>query len=131
MKKTIISLRQNLTVLLFCSSVLFTSFSSFAAEGDKPVIQFINNDGQSLLLNVKFDNETGTAYTLYVKDDLGNLLYSKKLNEVHLNLNLRLLTDENSESFIIGFESNNHEIAKSYVIRPVIKVISDVIITEQ
>lgn len=131
MKKTIMSFSRKLFTVILSGVLFLTCKPAFAADGQRPVIRFISSDEQSLLLNIKLDNEKGAAFTLYVKDEEGNLLYSKQINETHLNVNLRLLKDENSRSFVIGIKSNDRSITKSFIVTPVTKFVDDAIIAEK
>lgn len=131
MKKTIMSFSRKLFTVILSGVLFLTCTPAFAADGQRPVIRFISSDEQSLLLNIKLDNEKGAAFTLYVKDEEGNLLYSKQINETHLNVNLRLLKDENSRSFVIGIKSNDRSITKSFIVTPVTKFVDDAIIAEK
>jgi hypothetical protein len=79
-----------------------SSFANTIAEKNKTVIdgpetsvnvQYIGSDEKMYEFNVKFENPTAQNFTLIIKNDDGDVIYSKEYNEVHFDKTIQLMKE--------------------------------------
>jgi hypothetical protein len=97
------------TVLLFAGSPL----SSFAGNGKEKHknaaneisesqmdVQYTGSDKNGFIFSVKFENSEAKKFTLIIRNDDGEIVYSKDFNDVHFARTIRLVKDQNDTADI-------------------------------
>ncbi len=132
---------KKLIVAAFLSaSVLLTSFSSNAAfskgnieilSGENTNIQFTGSTGDALLFQVHINNEKGDNFTLTIKNNNGDVLFSKSFNDVNFQKQFKLLKgDVDNDRYYFTITSNNKNIEDNYEISTASHVVDDVAINK-
>ena len=142
MKQTFLNFsgKKFMTAIFLSASVLLTSVSSNAAtnshnieiiSGDNSNIQFAGSTSDALLFKVNIKNEKGDNFTLTIKNDNGDVLFTKSFNDVNFQKQFKVLKDDqDSERYYFTISSNNKALEDSYAISAASRTIDDVIINK-
>ena len=122
------------------ASVLFTSFSSNAAvpkgnieilSGEKTNIHFAGSTADALMFKVNINNEKGDNFTITIKNDGGDVLFSKSFKDVDFNKNFKLLRgDQGNERYTFTITSDNKSLQYTNVVSATARTVEDVAINK-
>lgn len=56
-------------------------------------VQYVVSNEKSAEFHVEFENPTGDNFTLTIKNDEGDVVYSKDFSDVHFSRTIRILTE--------------------------------------
>jgi len=130
-----------ITAAFLSASLLFTSFASDAAvkngdnieiiSGNDSNIQFTGSTSDALLFKVHIQNEKADNFTLTIKNDNGDVLFTKSFNDVNFQKQFKVLKgDQESARYYFTITSNNKNLEDSYVISSASRTIDDVVINK-
>src|SRR3954453_14201734 len=94
------SVRKIIFAFGFFSSVLFSLSPSFVLAQDRsnPLsagsVNYVGSWDNQPVFKAQFDNEKGDNYTLTIKDNEGNILYSEKFNDRKFSKKFRFDKDD-------------------------------------
>ena len=121
---------------LLSASVLFTSFNGNAAihpsnieilSGDKTSVQFAGSTDEALFFKVHINNEKGDNFTLSIKNDNGNVLFSKSFSDTNFQKRFKVLKgEEDGERYYFTISSGNKNLEDTYVVSTATRTIDDV-----
>ncbi len=127
------------TAAFISASILLTSFDVKAAtannsiieilSNDKPSIQFAGSTSEALLFKVRLTNDKADNFTVTIKNNDGNVLFSKNFNDVNFNKQFKILKgDDTNSSYYFTITSSNKNLEETYVISSTVKMVNDVTI---
>lgn len=125
---------------LLSASVLLSSVTVNAApkaniieilsENDTQV-QFTGSTGDALLFKVHINNEKGDNFIVTIKNNSGDVLFSKSFNDVDFQKQFKVLKgDQISDTYYFTITSANKTLEDSYAISVTSRVIDDVVINK-
>ncbi|HXB44586.1 MAG TPA: hypothetical protein VNV85_11035 [Puia sp.] len=94
-------------------------------------IKYLGSDNDQFQFRVEFDNTTGQKFTLVIKNDEGDVVYSKEFKDVHFAKTVSILKNEdNAESIHPTFAVSvgKRLVQRSFSIER--KVTEDVVVTK-
>jgi hypothetical protein len=147
LKKTImkhlklkLSGKKFITAAFLSASVLLTSFAGNAAinhhniellSSGNSIVQFTGTTSDALLFKVHINNEKGDNFTLTIKNNAGDLLFSKSFNDVDFEKQFKVLKgDQENERYFFTISSNNKNLEDTYVISTTLRTVNDVAINK-
>ena len=129
-----------LAATFLSASVLLTSFSGNAATNKTPIeiisgentnVQFAGSTSEALLFKVHINNKNGDNFTVTVKNNSGDVLFSKSFNDVDFQKQFKVLkSEQSSDTYYFTISSANKNIADSYAINTASRTIDDVVINK-
>lgn len=129
-----------ITAAFLSASVLLTSFNSNAAvtkgnieilSGEKTNVQFSGSTSDALLFKVHINNEKGDNFTLTIKNESGDILFSKSFNDVDFQKQFKVIKgDQDNGRYYFTITSNNKDLEDSYVISATAHMVEDVAINK-
>lgn len=112
------------TAAFLSASVMLISFSANATvnkgnieilSGEKTNIQFAGSTSDALLFKVHINNEKGDNFTLSIKDNSGNVLFSKSFNDVNFQKQFKVLRgDQDNSRYFFTISSENKNLEDTY-----------------
>ena len=121
---------------LLSTSILLSSFTAGAAvhpsnieilSGDKSSVQFAGSTGDALLFKVNINNEKSDAFTVTIKNENGDLLFSKSFSEANFQKQFKLLKGEqDGDRYYLSITSDNKNLEETYVISASTRMVDDV-----
>lgn len=137
MKQSFLKLsgKKFITAAFFSASVLLTSFNSNAAggsdieilSGDKTSIQFTGSTDEALLFRVHISNEKRDYFTLTIKNENGNVLYSGSFSDINFQKQFKVLKgEEDAKRYYFTISSGNKDLEETYIISASTRMIEDV-----
>ncbi|HVM88542.1 MAG TPA: hypothetical protein VMT76_10180 [Puia sp.] len=91
-------------------------------------VQYVGADENMFAFKVEFENPTAQKFTLIVKNDEGDVIYSKEYNDVHFEKTIKLLKEGNDLENIrptIAVSTSNKLFQRSFIVETnVVKRIS-------
>ena len=119
---------------IISAAVLMTSFSAQAGTGDNinpSAIQYTGSTYDGLMLKMRINNETGAKFTVTVKDDNGEVLFSQAYNEKSFDKQFKLLKgDQYSSNYYFTVSSPNKQLEQKYVVNTSTRSVEDVAISK-
>ncbi|SFQ48053.1 hypothetical protein [Parafilimonas terrae] len=122
------------------ASVLLTSFTTNAAiyntnielvSGEKSNIALTANTNDALLFKLNVNNEKGDRFTVTIKNEAGDLLFSRAFSDVNFDKQFKLLKGEQTNSrYYISIISDNKVLEDSYVVSSTVRTINDVAVNK-
>ena len=98
---------------------------------DKSSIQFIGNTADALIFKVHVNNEKSEDFTLMIKNENGDILFSKSFSDSNFQKQFKVLTDDDeSKKYYFTITSKNRDIDETYVITALTHTVSDVVINK-
>ena len=130
-----------ITATFISASILFTSFSVKAAAGnhsiieilsnDKPSVQFAGSTSDALLFKVHIINDKADNFTVTIKNNDGNVLFSKTFNDVNFEKQFKILKgDDSNSNYYFTISSSNKNLEETYVVSSTVKTVNDVTINK-
>ena len=129
-----------ITAVFLSASLLLTSFYSNAAvskenieiiSGEKTNIHFAGSTTDALMFKVNINNEKGDDFTVTIKNNAGDVLFSKSFNDVNFNKSFKLLKGENdSERYYFTITSTNKNLEDTYVVTTSARTVEDVAVNK-
>src|SRR5258706_8086924 len=118
------------------ASVLLTSFNSNAAihhsnieilSGYKTSVQFTGSTNEALLFKVHINNEKGNNFTVTIKNDNGDVLFSQSFSDTNFQKQFKVLKgDQDGERYYFNISSGNKDLEQTYVISATTRMVDDV-----
>ena len=115
-----------ITAAFLTASVLLTSFSANATvnkgnieilSGENTNIQFAGSTSDALLFKVHINNTKGDNFTLTIKDNSGNVLFSKSFNNVDFQKQFKVLrADQDNSRYFFTITSENKNLEDTYAV---------------
>ncbi|MEP6466552.1 MAG: hypothetical protein ABJB05_09610 [Parafilimonas sp.] len=142
MKQTFLNFsgKKFITAIFLSAAVLLTAVSSNAAinshnieiiSGDNSNIQFAGSTSEALLFKVHIKNAKGDNFTLTIKNDNGDVLFTKSFNDVNFQKQFKVLKgDQDSERYYFTISSANKSLEDIYAISAASRTIDDVVINK-
>ena len=133
MKNLSKALRSKFAAVLFLL-LTATPFLAPAQNNDlvKPeIVKYVGVIDNQFVFQFNYDNAAGEAFTITVRDEVGNLLYSGKFNDKKFSKQFRMDKTElgNSNlSFILT--SQNDKQSQVFKVSTVSRVVDDVVVTK-
>ncbi len=134
------SAKKFIAAAFLSASVLLTSFSSHASvrpanieilSGENTNIQFTGSTNDALLFKVHINNEKGDNFTVTIKNNNGDVLFSRSFNDVDFQKDFKVLKSENDGNrYYVTVTSTNQSLDDSYVISTVTRTVDDVVINK-
>ena len=116
------------------ASVLMTSHSAQAGTGDNitpSAIQYTGSTYDGIMLKMRINNETGANFTLTVKDDNGEVLFTEVYNDKSFDKQFKLLKgDQYSSYYYFTVSSLNKQLEQKYVVNTSTRPVKDVAISK-
>jgi hypothetical protein len=122
------------------ASVLLTSFAGNAAishhdieilSSGNSIIQFNGTTNDALLFKVHINNEKGDKFTLTIKNNSGDVLFSKAFSDVNFEKQFKVLKgDQDNERYFFTISSDNKNLEDTYVISTTLRTVNDVAINK-
>lgn len=123
-----------ISAALISASVLMTSFSAQAGTGDNitpSAIQYTGSTYDGIMLKMRINNETGANFTLTVKDDNGEVLFTEVYNDKSFDKQFKLLKgDQYSSYYYFTVSSPNKQLEQKYVVNTSTRSVEDVAISK-
>jgi hypothetical protein len=120
-------------VLLF-SVLTLSSNAIFAQEitsTGKPEVKYVGKVEDQLLFQVNYENNSNEAYTVAVKDEDGNLLYTDRFKDKKFSKQFRVTPSEYGNMKLVFVFSNDKEKQTQVVqINTNTRVVDDVVVTK-
>ncbi len=117
------------------ASVLLTSLTTNAAiynknielvSGEKSNIALTANTNDALLFKLNVNNEKGDKFIVTIKNDAGDLLFSRAFSDVNFNRQFKLLKGEQANNrYYINITSDNKVLEDSYVVSSTVRTVND------
>jgi hypothetical protein len=112
-------------VLLFSVSPVSSFANSFKEKHTKSEtiisesqidVQYIGSDANTFTFKVKFENSKAQKFTLIVKNDEGDIIYSKQFSDVHFSRTIELKneTDANDINPTFAFRVGKGSVERSF-----------------
>lgn len=126
---------------ILSASILFASYSGNAAvvtkgnieilSGENTNIQFEGSTSDALLFKVHINNEKGDNFTITVKNNNGDILFTKSFSDVNFQKQFKVLKgDQDGNHYYFTITSSNKNLEDSYEISTVSHVVEDVAINK-
>ncbi|MBV9963881.1 MAG: hypothetical protein JO072_16680 [Parafilimonas sp.] len=121
------------------ASVLFTPHGSNAGtkgiieiiSGENTSIQFSGSTTDALLFKVHINNEKGDNFTLTIKNNNGDVLFTKSFNDLNFQKQFKVLKgDQDGGRYYFTITSNNKAIEDTYEISAASHLVEDVAINK-
>jgi hypothetical protein len=129
-----------ITAIFLSAAVLLTSVSVKAANnnanielisGENSNIQFAGSTSEALLFKVHIKNEKGDNFTVTIKNNNGDVLFTKAFNDVNFQKEFKVLKgDQDGERYYFTITSANKGLEESYAISTASHVVDDVVINK-
>lgn len=127
-----------ITAAFLFASVLLTSVTSNAAinhdieilSGEKTHIALTSTTSDALLFKVNVNNEKGDKFTVTIKNNTGDILFSKAFNDVNFQKQFKLLKNDTDERYYFSITSNNKNLEDTYVVSTTTRVVNDIAINK-
>jgi hypothetical protein len=129
-----------ITAIFLSAAVLLTSVSVKAANnnanielisGENSNIQFAGSTSEALLFKVHIKNEKGDNFTVTIKNNNGDVLFTKAFNDVNFQKEFKVLKDDqDGERYYFTITSANKDLEESYAISTASHVVDDVVINK-
>ena len=137
MKQSFLKLsgKKFLTAVFLSASVLLTSFNSNAAghsnieilSGDRSSVLFTGSTDEALLFKVHINNAKGDDFTINIKNENGNLLYSGSFRDIKFLRQFKVLKgEEDGQRYFFNISSANKELEETYIISATTQTTEDV-----
>lgn len=143
MKQSFLKLagKKFITVAFISASVLFASFTTNAASvntsnieilsNENPSVQFTGSTEDALLFKVHINNKNADDFTLTIKNEAGNVLFSKTFNDVNFDKQIKILKgEETGGRYFFTITSSNKDLEETYAISSAVRTIDDVVINK-
>jgi hypothetical protein len=122
------------------ASVLLTSATGRAAtngadieilSGGNSNIEITGTSNDAVTFKVHIVNVKGDNFTLTIKNENGDVLFSKTFNDADFQKQFKVLKNENDNSrFYFTITSDNKNLEDSYVISTTLRTVNDVVINK-
>ncbi|MFT4154182.1 hypothetical protein [Parafilimonas sp.] len=122
------------------ASVLLTSLTTNAAiynknielvSGEKSNIALTANTSDALLFRLNVNNEKAEKFTVTIKNESGELLFSHSFSDVNFNKQFKLLKgDQENNRYYINIISSNKSLEDSYVVSSTVRTVNDVAVNK-
>ena len=124
-----------ISAALLFASVLMTSLSVQAGSNENPAdksgINYTGSTNDGLLFKIKINNETGARFTVTVKDDNNEILFSTSYNEKSFDKQFKMLKGEQySSKYYITVSSRNKQLEQKYVVNTSTRSVQDVVVSK-
>ena len=126
-----------ISAAFFFASVLMTSLSVQAGTTDnvnpveKSGIQYTGSTNDGLMFRILINNESGAKFTVTVKDDNNEILFSNSYNEKAFNKQFKLLKGEQySSNYYITISSRSKQLEQKYVVNTSTRSVQDVVVSK-
>lgn len=126
-----------ISAALLFASVLMTSLSVQAGTNenvnpaDRSGINYTGSTNDGLLFKIKINNETGARFTVTVKDDNNEILFSTSYNEKSFDKQFKMLKGEQySSKYYITVSSSNKQLEQNYVVNTSTRSVQDVVVSK-
>ena len=137
MKQSFLKLsgKKFITAAFLSASVLLTSFNSGAAghsnieilSGGKSSVLFTGNTDEALLFKVHINNDKGDDFTINIKNENGNLLYSGSFRDINFLRQFKVLKgEEDGQRYFFNISSGNKDLEETYIISATTHTTEDV-----
>ncbi len=125
--------------VLFAGSPLSSFASPIKANHEKTAnisesqidIKYLGSDENKFQFRVEFENSEAKKFTLVIKNDEGDVVYSKEFNDVHFARTVAIVKDENNADSIhptFTVSVGKRLVQRSFSIEK--KVTEDVVVTK-
>ncbi len=128
------------TAAFLSASVLFTSFQSNAAithsnieiiTGTESNVQFTGSTSDALLFKVNISNSNAETFTLTIKNNDNNILYSGTFKGANFEKIFKVLkSDDDSERYYFTINSANKNLNETYVVSAKTHTVDDVTVNK-
>lgn len=143
MKQSFLKLagKKFITAAFISASVLFASSTLNAAtvstsnieiiSNDKPSVQFTGSTTDALLFKVHINNANADDFTLTIKSEAGDVLFSKTFDDVNFDKQIKILKGENNaDHYYFTITSSNKNLEETYAVSSAVRIIDDVVINK-
>jgi hypothetical protein len=96
---------------------------------DNATISYIGEQQEGLLFNVTYNNISGKSFTVFVKDEAGNILYQDYFNGKNFNKKFLLLKGDLIKKISFSVTSKNIALTQDFNIDITSKVVENVIVS--
>jgi len=128
-----------ITAVFLSASLLLTAFGSNATitKGNIEIlsgetnIHFAGSTSDALLFKVSVNNEKGDDFTVTIKNQSGDILFSRSFKDVNFNKSFKLLKgSEDDERYYFIITSTNKNLEDTYVVTTVARTVEDVAVNK-
>ena len=122
------------------ASVLFSSVNAHATinkstieilSGGNTNVQLAESTNEALVFKVNVVNAKGDDFTLTIKNENGDVLFSKSFNDADFHKQFKVLKGEQDNArYYFTITSNNKNLEDSYVISTTLRTVNDVAINK-
>jgi len=121
--------------VLLSTSILLTSFPGNASfhssdieilTGEKTSVQFIGSTNDALVFKIHVSNEKKDFFTLTIKNESGDVLFSKSFNDANFQKQIKVLKDGESDRYYFTLNSGNKSLEQTYSIITSTRTVDDV-----
>lgn len=142
MKKTIVKFvsRKFIPTFIFSTSLLtFAPIASTAnsnglieivSNENSASVQFSGSSDNALLFDVKVNNSNGDTFTLLIKNEAGDILFTKEYSDKNFSKRIKLLKNDDNSRYTFNIRSTNKDLENSFGISTAVKVVDDVVVTK-
>ena len=142
MKQTFLkSTAKKFIIAAFLSApVLLTGISAGATvnshdieivSGDKTNVQLTANTEDALVFKLRVNNQKGENFTVTIKNNSGEVLFSQVFNETDFEKQFKVLKGENEyANYSVTIASSDKSMVETYVISSTVRTVNDVAINK-
>jgi len=143
MKQTFVKIvsRKFIPVLIISASLMAFAPVQSKANTKNNTIEIISNENtasvkfagstdNALFLDLKISNPKGDKFTLVIKGEDGEVLYTKEYTDTSFAKKLKILKDDVSSRYNISIRSANKDLENNFAVSAVSKTVDDVVVTK-
>ena len=91
----------------------------------------LHSTSDALLFKVSVNNEKGDDFTVTIKNQSGDILFSRSFKDVNFNKSFKLLKgSEDGERYYFTITSTNKNLEDSYVVTSTARTVEDVAVNK-
>lgn len=100
-------------------------------SNDKAAIQYVGETSEALMLSVKINNSIGNRFTITVKDDNNEVLFSQSYNDKNFDKLFKFLKEKQDNlKYYITVSSRNKQLEQKYEVSATSKTVQSVVVNK-
>ena len=121
------------------ASLVLTSFAGNAAinnnnielvSGEKSNVAITSATNDALLFTLTVKNEKTDKFIVTIKNDGGDVLFSKAFNDANFEKQFKLLKDQDNSRYYVNIVSDNKNLEDTYVVSSTVRTVNDVAVNK-
>ena|SRR5690348_13380026 len=93
-------------------------------------VQFTGSTDNAYLLKVNVNNPKGDEFTLVIKDEDGQVLFTKDYSDTNFKKQIKILKTDDNNRYNISIRSSNKNLENTFSVSTVTKTVDDVVVTK-